>query len=476
MRSRWWVVALPLVIGCGGNEGSGARVDADTGVDALFPDAGDVGDTVVPQPDGGEGDVGDVGDVVGPSEVLDAVDVPDTSNAGDAGDLDGAADTEVASPDVDAIAEVVDTMPDTVGPTCIELAAAHTRHVVVSRPYSAAGTSSTLWQVYPLQGDATLGASRGTFDMGAAGRAFSGKVAFREDGAIGVTVHDRGEVGVFALDGDGKVTVLMAATDLGPYVDEVVVRGDEVYLVDSNWPNNGGGIYRANLGCDGTIGEVEFLYPTKLAAGLRFIDGMGAGGVEHLVAAREAVTTDLGHVHRVAYSDGAWRRVGGVDLFGDDEAIMSSLAVTEDGRYALVGDNSAFSGVPNRVGVAALSPMGAKVALSPFDDPFDLVVSPYNDAVLVVLGFANRVNVVRYDADAATPFVNAGSPTYATQFPQLPADAMRVGGDHEDVVFVIENTAIRRFRFNGNGTVTDLGRVITGEGYLSIPGALGIQP
>jgi len=476
MRSSWWVVALPLVIGCGGDEGSGTRVDADTAVDALFPDAGVVSDAVVPLPDGGEVDVGDVGDVPGPSEVQDTVDAPDTSNAGDAGDLDGVADTEVASPEVDAIAEVIDTTPDTVGPGCIELPATHTRHVVVSRPYSTAGTSSTLWQVYPLLADAMLGASRGTFDMGPAGRAFSGKVAFREGGAIGVTVHDRGEVGVFALDGDGKATVLMAATDLGPYVDEVVVRGDEVYLVDSNWPNNGGGIYRANLGCDGTIGEVEFLYPTKLAAGLRFIDVAGAGGVEHLLAAREAVTTDLGHVHRVAFSSGAWRRIGGVDVFGDDEAIMSSLAVTEDGRYALVGDNSAFSGVPNRVGVAGLSPMVAKAALSPFDDPFDLVVSPFDDAVLVVLGFANRVNVVTYDGDAATPFVNAGSPAYTTQFPQLPADAMRVGGDHEDVVFVIENTAIRRFRFEGDGTVTDLGRVIEGEGYTSIPGALGIQP
>lgn len=490
MRARWSPVALWVGVmcgvwggaACGGDGGTAGPGDAAV-MDVLLPDAGALDAVPVPDADSGRDGAGpedvsatpevtpDVGEVAGP----DTVEPAETFDTMDAA-------TELTGPDSSIDAEVVrvDAGPEVVQPTCITLAPGHTRHVVVSRPYSSTGGAATLWEVFPLLSDGTLGASRGTFDMGAAGRAFGGKVAFTADGALGVTVHDRGEVGVIAIDEDGGVEVVMPATDLGPYVDRVIVRGDDLYLLDSNWANNGGGVYHATLACDGTIGKVERLYPTKLVAGLVLVDT--PGGVEHLVAAREAVTTTPGHLHRVAKVGETWTRLDGVDVFGDDEAILSALAVTPDQRYAVVGDNSAFSSSSNRVGVASLGPggwggpMSTKPALSPFNDPYDLVASPYNDAVLVVLGFANRVNVLSYAPSSATPFTNQGSPTYVVQAPQLPGDAVLVGGGHPDLVLVVENTALRRFRFNGDGTVSDLGRVIAGSGFLAIPGAIGVQP
>ena len=428
----------------------------------------------------------------GSDSLLHDIDVtaPDTSDTADTGTADTDVDTsttdtdiaDTSEPDTDTAdttqpdtSDTADTSePDTVKPTCVTLPVGHTRHIVVSRPYDEHGDPSTHWETYPLRTDATLGPRTASFSLGAAGRAVGGKVAFTEDGALALAAHDRGEVSVFAIDGDGGVKVIQPATDLGPYVGSIVVRGDDVFLVDSNWQNNGGGIYHSKLACDGALSTPTLLYPTKLAYGLTLLDT--ANGLEHLVMAREAVDTTSGYVHRVLLRGSTWTRAASVDVFGDADAITPAMAVTPDGRYVVVADHSEFSGVPNRIGIASLDPMDTRQVLTPFDDPYDLVASPHNDAVLAVLGYANRVTVLKYDADAANPFTNAGYPTFSGQVPQLPSDAVRLHGDHEDIVYVVENTALRVFRFNGDGTVTDLGRQLFGSGLTSIPGAIGAQP
>ncbi|HRE89360.1 MAG TPA: hypothetical protein PK095_09480 [Myxococcota bacterium] len=463
----------------------------------LFSACGDDGagttDTTLPEVDIPQLEV-DVADTAETSETTPIDTTPDSTDtaAPDTTAPDTSADTTPADTTTpDTTADTSDTGPtdttspdttadtasdaDTVKPNCVTLPADHTRHIVISRPYSENGTPSLVWEVYPVLNDGTLGARTDTFELGAAGRAVGGKVAFTDDGALAMAYHDRGEVSVFAIDGDGGARVIQPATDLGPYVGGIVIHGDDVFLVDGNWQNNGGGIYHTTLGCDGSLGAITMAYPTKLAYALE-VRG-AANNVEHLVMAKEAVDTTTGHVHRVQQAGAGWSRMGALDIFGDNEAMTSSMAVTPDWRYVLVADNSEFSNIPNRIGVATVEPLAARQTLTPFDDPYDMVMSPYGDAVLVVLGYANRVTVLRHDPqNTTTPFTNAGPPTFVTQVPQLPSEAVRLHGDLEDLVYVVENTALRVFRFNGDGTVTDLGRQIFGEGLTSIPGAIGAQP
>lgn len=361
-------------------------------------------------------------------------------------------------------------------PTCITLPAQHTRHLVMARPYDVEGDGASVWEVYPIGANAALGPRVTSIDLGPGGRAVYGKVRFTPDGALGLIAHDRGEVSVIAIGPSGEVAVPTPPTDFGPYVSSIELSGDDVFLVDGNWANNGGGIYHTKLACDGTLSPPTRLYPTKLANALALVPG--PSGLDHLVMAREAVDNTTGSLHHVRKVANTWTRAGGVDLFADPDVNLSAMALTRDGRFALVGDNSEFTDAPNRVGVASLDPLALRQVVTPLNDPFDLVASPFDDAVLVVLGYANRVNVLRYSPDAATPFTNAGSPAYATQVPQLPGDAVLVGGEHAGTVYVVENTAIRVFRFNGDGTVTDLGRQLMGdpEDYRGIPGAIGVQP
>ncbi len=477
MRLALTAALVVTASACG--DGASSSTDTSAALDAVAFDITPVdgrGGADSAAPDGTSADV-PAADVAGP-DITEPSDTA-TDTAPDLSQPDAVAPSDVAS----------DTVPDTVADTgsdvgpgdgCLSLPGGHRRHLVVSRPYSEAGTAATLWEVFPLEADGTAGPSGGLFDMGPAGRAFSGRVTFRPDGALGITVHDRGEVGLIAIGEDGKVDVVMEATDVGPWVDAVALDGEDLYLVDGNWANNGGGVYRARLGCDGTLGEPALLYPTKLARGLVVV--RTGAGLAHLVAAREAVDTTPGHLHRVVGSGGLYTRAAGVSVFPDDEAIVSDFAITANGRHALLGDNSAFSAVDNRVGVAVIGPpplsgdLVPLAPLSPVDDPVSLVPSPYDDAVLAVLGYPNAVTVLRYSPDAATPFVDAGEPAYVTQAPQLPADAVLAGGGLGPIVYVVENTAVRRFRFNGNGTVTDLGRIIEDNGYTSIPGAIGVQP
>lgn len=468
---------LPLLMTACGDDGAGTTDTSLPEVDIpqLEVDVADTNETA-PDSTADTATPDTTGDTTPPDTTTGDTNAPDTTPAdtstsdtttGDTGPNDTSApDTTTGDTASDA---------DTVKPNCVTLPADHTRHIVISRPYTENGTPSLVWEVYPLLANGTLGARTDTFELGAAGRAVGGKVAFTDDGALAMAFHDRGEVSVFAIDGDGQARVIQPATDLGPYVGGIVIHGDDVFLLDGNWQNNGGGIYHTTLGCDGSLGAVAMAYPTKLAYALE-VRG-AANNLEHLVMAKEAVDTSAGYVHRVQQAGAGWARMGALDIFGDTEAMTSSMAVTPDWRYVLVADNSEFSNIPNRIGVATVEPLAARQTLTPFDDPYDMVMSPYGDAVLVVLGYANRVTVLRHDAqNTTTPFTNAGPPTFVTQVPQLPSEAVRLHGELEDLVYVVENTALRVFRFNGDGTVTDLGRQIFGEGLTSIPGAIGAQP
>ena len=152
--------------------------------------------------------------------------------------------------------------------------------------------------------------------------------------------------------------------------------------------------------------------------------------------------------------------------------------MTQDGRFALVGDNQFFAAADNRIGIARVEEAALKSfdLITPILDPVALVASPYNDAVLVVSGYGDAVYVLGYDASGQGSFVDLGEPSYTTGRPLLPGSAALVGGAFPDLVLVAENIALRRFRFDGVGGVVDLGKVLERDAYDAIPGALGVQP
>lgn len=167
-----------------------------------------------------------------------------------------------------------------------------------------------------------------------------------------------------------------------------------------------------------------------------------------------------------------------LDAFGDGEGLVSALRVMPDGKFALLGDNDEFSGVPNRVAVVALAPTLRRVqVLTPLKDPIDLVVSPYGNAALMISGYGNAVVQLAYDPLAAAPFTLRGEPAYKGTKPQLPSAAVVIErGALRGLVLLAENVGVRELRFGADGAVTDLGLTSSGAGLEGIVGTVGVQP
>jgi len=255
--------------------------------------------------------------------------------------------------------------------------------------------------------------------------------------------------------------------------------GDVVYVLDSEWRDvgGGGGIYALRIGCDDSLVDAGMAAPAKLPYTMDFVPGRPDRAV---VAAADILDVTTGpDVHLLDW--GATPAVlARADAFVDDEQIVSASAVTFDGRYVLVADNAAYSGIPNRVAVVALEGDALRTVgmVTPLDDPVALVASPFDDAVLVASGFGDAIEWLGYDpADAVEPFVAMGPLTYVGGGPQLPSAAVQVErGALAGLVLVAEVSGIRRVRFDGSGGVDDLGRTDFGSGLENIVGTLGVQP
>jgi hypothetical protein len=349
------------------------------------------------------------------------------------------------------------------------------RVVLVALPYDEDGGQTDQWAAMTLASDATM------TDDGArltAGRASFGDVAFTPDGAVAVAANDDGSLSWFAVDEGGAVTVVEAGLSGDFYASRVVMEptGEAVWVIDGNWINNGGGLYRVPIDCsDGSPGEAELFVESKLAADLLFD---AARDDRALVVALDVPGCGVGDEAALLpfpEMDGA---LVGADAFGDDEASFSDATMTADGRFALIGDWSAWSGIPNRVGVVELTDDGlvSSTVLPDVYDPAALVASPFDDAVLAVSGYGDAVFVISYDAGAGE-FAFVGEPTYVGQSPQLPGSAALVArGALEGLVLVAENQGVRGVRFDGAGGVVDLGLLVEGNGMPAITGALGVQP
>jgi hypothetical protein len=116
--------------------------------------------------------------------------------------------------------------------------------------------------------------------------------------------------------------------------------------------------------------------------------------------------------------------------------------------------------------------------LTPIEDPYSIVTSPYNNVALVMSGFGDAMFALTYDpASAKEPFTMAGELAYEGGPPALPGAAVSVDrGSLLGRVLVAENVGIRQVQFETDGSITDLGMTPAGEGVESIVGTIGVQP
>jgi hypothetical protein len=399
----------------------------------------------------------------------------------DSGPVDGAwSDGERPDAAVDASAD--DASPDTDAsmpyPGCDREPAAEdrTRYVVVSHPFGASG-SSPRFEVLTLSADGELSVPGTTFELGDRPTG-GGEIAFTPDGQVGLVALDDGTLGAFTLDEAGTPTVTHAGF-AGPfYAGGVVVdpSGSRAYVLDHDaMPERGGGVYEVAIRCDGTLVDMGRVLAAAGPRVLRFGDDDGMLLTARSVDGGGAAGDDVYALSRTP----PFGFVGGVDAFGDDDAITTEIAITADGRFALVADNSLIS--VNRVAVVGLdgaSPTAVQV-LSPIPDPFDVVTSPFGDSAIVISGVdGDAILALDYDPmDTATPFSIRGELTYVGTNPQLPANAVLVDrGGLKGLVLVAENVAVRRVRFEPGGEVTDLGAFGLGGGVEAIVGILGVTP
>ncbi|MFZ5481724.1 MAG: hypothetical protein ACOZNI_33485 [Myxococcota bacterium] len=328
------------------------------------------------------------------------------------------------------------------------------RVVAVSLPYDEDAGRSNAWALLVLTADGELRDDGARVEMG---RGYAGEVVFTPDGSLGLVAQEDGTVGVFSPDGE----VISTGVD-GFYASRVVMdpSGEVAWVIDGNWVNNGGGVYRLPLDCEtGEPGEPERVVEAKLPADL-------------LLTGEEAVLVGLDVEGAEAGDDAAlltWGDdpafVDGADAFGDDDAIVSD-ATLFDG-FALIADNSEFSGVPTRVAVLAVGEALEPVEVVQMEDPVALL--PAGDLVLVLSGYGDAVLALARDGDGFTSLGEvAGS--------ALPgAGAVVSRGPLAGRVLVAEVEGIRMLRVTGED-VEDLGLTTLGAGYTGIPGAIGVQP
>jgi hypothetical protein len=138
------------------------------------------------------------------------------------------------------------------------------RRVVVSHPYDANSAKSNVWEVLDLSMTGELSRPNRMFTMG---RAYIGEVAFTPDGKIGIAPQEDGSLGIFKLD-DGVPTVLHATFKGSFYAARVVVAPTgAIYVLDTQWRENGGGIYELAIDCNDTVMDKGLVAASKLPAG-----------------------------------------------------------------------------------------------------------------------------------------------------------------------------------------------------------------
>jgi hypothetical protein len=348
------------------------------------------------------------------------------------------------------------------------------RKVVVSHPFDDAGNQSSDYELLDLSaaGDLTVPGAR--FQMG---HAPYGEVAFTPDGLVGLSVQDDGSIGVFRVDGNGMPQVVHAAFKGTFYATGIVMdpSGASAYVLDGNWRNNGGGVYQVGIACDGTLTDQGLITAAKLPYAM----ALTGGGAQALLVSDDVLAAPAGQFAYLLDWSNMPAFVAAANAFGDDQPIVSDAKLTHDGRFLLIADDSAFSGIPNRVAVVEVMPgaLAARQVLTPFTDPAGIAVSPFDDTAVVSSAQGNALLIVDYDAARNPPFAVRGEVAYAGAKPELPVNGVVIGaGPLEGRALFAENLGVRQLAFAAGGVVTDLGKTATGTKSSAIVGAIGVQP
>jgi hypothetical protein len=349
------------------------------------------------------------------------------------------------------------------------------RAVLISHPYVSVGVEGADHELLWLSAGGLL--SRPGIHFELAHAASMGVIAFTPDGELAfVPQPDDSSIGVVRIDEAGELTVL-EPRHTGEYYPETIVMdpsGERFYVIDPNTRDNGGGVYSVRVGCDDTLTDEGRLVPAGMPAALSFFPGDPSRA---LLAAPDALSSpsDL-DAHLLAWgTEPSW--LDGDDLFPDNNAWHTAVAIMADGAHALVSD---FYPGTNRVGVARIDgdDLGGLASSLPIYDPVDVIASPFGNAALVVSGYGDDVIVLSYHpGDPTEPFVDEGAPAYEGEAPELPGKAALIErGSLAGLVLVSEVSGVRPFLFRSDGSVEDMGRFFLELGYPNMVGAIGVQP
>lgn len=346
----------------------------------------------------------------------------------------------------------------------------HVRNVVISHPFDADGNKTTAFELLTLGTDGTLTRTGTFFSMGTA---LDSNIVFTPDGKVALVAQDDGSIGVVRFDASGPV-VVHAAFKGTFYASGIVMdpSGARAYVLDADTADNGGGVFAVDIACDGTLTSDGLVVPGGTDDQMTFVPGS-----THAVLSAGAAfdSPDGSDTHLVDFG-GAPSRVASGNGFVDGGAIVSSIAVMPDGKFAALADNGILVG--NRVAVVSLPGMqNAQIISVP--NPAAIVASPYDNAALVLSSDGiDGIRLATYSPDASAPLSIVGEITYVHGAPQLPSFAALVSrGTLKGRVLVAENVGVRQVVLEPDAGAVDVSFTSFDDGGLtSIVGVIGVEP
>jgi hypothetical protein len=346
------------------------------------------------------------------------------------------------------------------------------RRVVASHPFDAMGNKATAFELLTLSAVGVLSRATPpvTFQMGTA---LDSNIAFTPDGQVAMVAQDDGTVGVVRFDSAGPV-VVHAAFKGSFYAGKVVMdpRGDRAYVLDENTAGNKGGVYVVDIACDGTLTDRGLLVPGGNAFAMAFGPDPSLQAVLSAAAAYDSDAS--ADTHLVDFSD-AGARVASGGAFPEGGAIVSDIAISPDGKLALLADDGINVG--NRVAIVDVPSLAPRGLISVLN-PAAIVVAPSGSSGLLMSSDGNdAIHLLTFTGDASAPVVLGPLLSYAHGKPQLPSFAQMVTrGALKGLVLVAENAAIREVTFLGDAGAQDTALLDFGAATDAVVGVIGLAP